>query len=76
MMREETIEWIEWLFREESDPDNNARFHVDTNGSILTPDYLDELVEAVMTDIGIDLKSLELDTFSHITEVNNRRDWE
>jgi pyruvate formate lyase activating enzyme len=52
--------------------DDKARFHVDTNGSILTPDYLDELVEAGITDIGIDLKSLELDTFSHITGVINQ----
>jgi molybdenum cofactor biosynthesis enzyme MoaA len=36
---------------------------VDTNGSILTYDYLDELVEAGMTDIGIDLKSLEDHTY-------------
>lgn len=53
-------------------PDKNARFHVDTNGSILTEDYLDELVEAGMTDIGIDLKSLELDTFSRITGVDDK----
>ena len=53
-------------------PDKNARFHVDTNGSILTDDYLDELVEAGMTDIGIDLKSLELDTFSRITGVEDK----
>ena len=53
-------------------PDKNARLHVDTNGSILTGDYLDELVEAGMTDIGIDLKSLELDTFSRITGVGDK----
>lgn len=53
-------------------PDQDARFHVDTNGSILTGDYLDELVEAGMTDIGIDLKSLELDTFSRITGVDDK----
>jgi pyruvate formate lyase activating enzyme len=66
--------WLIEYLRElrKQNPDKNARFHVDTNGSILTPDYLDELVEAGMTDIGIDLKSLELDTFSHITEVNNK----
>jgi pyruvate formate lyase activating enzyme len=52
--------------------DEMARFHLDTNGSILTPEYLDELVEAGMSDIGIDLKSLELNTFSHITGVNNQ----
>ncbi len=53
-------------------PDKNARFHVDTNGSILTKDYLDELIEAGMTDIGIDLKSLELNTFQHITGVMDK----
>jgi pyruvate formate lyase activating enzyme len=53
-------------------PDKNARFHVDTNGSIMTGNYLDELVEAGMTDIGIDLKSLELDTFSRITGVDDK----
>ncbi|HMB45854.1 MAG TPA: radical SAM protein, partial [Candidatus Methanoperedens sp.] len=64
------IEYIRELKRKNTD--DKAHFHVDTNGSILTPDYLDELVEAGMTDIGIDLKSLELNTFSHITGVNNR----
>jgi pyruvate formate lyase activating enzyme len=44
-----------------------ARLHVDTNGSILTGDYLDELAEAGMTDIGIDLKALRISTFQKIT---------
>jgi pyruvate formate lyase activating enzyme len=44
-----------------------ARLHVDTNGSILTKDYLDELVDAGMTDIGIDLKALRPETFMQIT---------
>ncbi|MDD1753549.1 MAG: radical SAM protein [Methanotrichaceae archaeon] len=44
-----------------------AHLHVDTNGSILTGDYLDELVEAGMTDIGIDLKALRISTFQEIT---------
>lgn len=47
--------------------DSNLRIHIDTNGSILTEDYIDELVEAGMTDIGIDLKGLELETFIKIT---------
>ena len=47
--------------------DSHARFHVDTNGSLLTPDYIDELVEAGMTDIGIDLKGIEVNTFQRIT---------
>jgi pyruvate formate lyase activating enzyme len=44
-----------------------SRLHVDTNGSLLTSGYLDRLVEAGMTDIGIDLKGLRLPTFMHIT---------
>ncbi len=64
------IQYLQELKKRNSD--KNARFHVDTNGSILTGNYLDELVEAGMTDIGIDLKSLELDTFSSITGVDDR----
>jgi pyruvate formate lyase activating enzyme len=52
--------------------DSNARFHVDTNGSLLTADYIDELVEAGMTDIGIDLKGMEVSTFQRITGLNDR----
>jgi pyruvate formate lyase activating enzyme len=47
-------------------PDNGARFHVDTNGSLLTPDYIDRLVDAGMSDVGIDLKAWNLDTFMKI----------
>jgi pyruvate formate lyase activating enzyme len=59
-----------WLVKylhhlKEKNPD--ARLHVDTNGSILTPDYLDELVNSGMTDIGIDLKALNLQTFQAVT---------
>ena len=53
-------------------PDPQARFHVQTNGSLLTHDYIDELVGAGMTDIGIDLKGLETDTFMRVTGVKDR----
>lgn len=53
-------------------PDPDARFHVDTNGSLLTHDYIDDLVEAGMTDIGIDLKALETDTFMRITGLKDK----
>ena len=39
-------------------PDSDARIHVDTNGSILTKDYIDELIGAGMTDIGNRSKKL------------------
>jgi len=51
----------------ELNQDKDARFHVDTNGSLLTKDYIDELVEVGMTDIGIDLKGLKVETFMGIT---------
>lgn len=53
-------------------PDEKARFHVDTNASILTKDYIDELVEAGMTDIGPDLKGLSLETFMRITGLTDK----
>ena len=53
----------------ELNPDEKVRLHVDTNGVVLTRDYIDELVESGMTDIGIDVKGLELSTFMHITGV-------
>ncbi|UCG11795.1 MAG: radical SAM protein [Deltaproteobacteria bacterium] len=53
-------------------PDENARIHVDTNASILTEDYIDELVGAGMTDVGPDLKGCHLETFVRITGVEDR----
>ena len=52
-------------------PDSSARIHVDTNASLLTPDYIDELVHAGLTDIGPDLKGSKLETFQKITHVED-----
>ncbi len=52
-------------------PDNTARLHVDTNGSILMFDYIDELVDSGMTDIGIDIKAVTVGTFKRITGLND-----
>jgi pyruvate formate lyase activating enzyme len=52
--------------------DSKARFHVDTNATILTEDYLDDLVEAGVTDIGPDLKGLTVETFMRITGIKDR----
>ena len=52
--------------------DKNTRLHVDTNGSLLTENYIDELVSAGMTDIGIDLKALYADTFMFITGLKDK----
>lgn len=44
-----------------------VHLHVDTNGCLLTPGYIDELVDSGMTDIGVDIKALRLETFKKIT---------
>jgi len=54
-------------------PDTNARIHVDTNATILIKEYIDELVEAGMTDIGPDLKGYYPETFMRITGINEKR---
>ncbi|RLI75306.1 radical SAM protein [Archaeoglobales archaeon] len=67
--REWLVEYISELKRR--NPDKEARFHVDTNASILTKDYIDELVRVGMTDIGIDVKGIELETFKIITGLDD-----
>ena len=51
--------------------DDAAHLHVDTNAVILTSDYVDELVEAGMTDIGPDMKGLRTTTFMRITNIRD-----
>jgi pyruvate formate lyase activating enzyme len=66
--------WLASYIRElrELNPDRRARFHVDTNATLLSPDYIDELVAAGMTDIGPDLKGLTPETFMRITGLSDR----
>lgn len=63
------LRYLEELLR--LNPDPGARFHVDTNATILSRDYLDSLVEAGMTDIGPDLKGLRTETFIAITGISD-----
>ena len=48
---------------------SDSRIQLDTNASLLTPDYIDELVQAGITDVSPDLKALELETFMKVTGV-------
>ncbi|NIN51823.1 MAG: radical SAM protein [Nitrososphaeria archaeon] len=52
--------------------EEKARIHVDTNAVVLTEDYINELVEAGMTDIGPDVKALRLETFLKISRLNDK----
>ncbi|RLE71619.1 MAG: radical SAM protein, partial [Thermoprotei archaeon] len=52
--------------------DPEARLHLDSNGTILTPDYIDELVEAGCNNIGVEPKGARVETFMEITGVRDR----
>ncbi len=56
----------------ELNPDPSARLHLDSNGTLLTPDYIDELVVAGITDIGLEPKSLQPETFMRISGISNQ----
>jgi pyruvate formate lyase activating enzyme len=60
------LRFFSWL--RENSP-SEYRLHLDTNATILTPDYIDDLVEAGITDIGPDVKSVSVDTFQIITGI-------
>ena len=64
------IKFFTELRRLNKDP--KARLHLDTNATLLTPDYIDELVEAGVTDIGPDLKGLRVETFMEITGIRDK----
>ena len=64
------VEYIHELRR--LNHDEKARFHIDTNATILTSDYIDELIESGMTDIGPDLKGFYLETFMRITGLKDK----
>ncbi|MEM3383877.1 MAG: radical SAM protein [Nitrososphaerales archaeon] len=68
--RQWLVKYIKELKRLNQDKD--ARLHIDTNATILTSQYIDELVEAGITDIGPDLKGLYVETFMKITGINDK----
>jgi len=67
--------WLIRFFEElrRLNPDVEARLHLDTNATVLTPDFVDGLVEAGVTDVGPDLKGLRTETFMKITGIADRR---
>jgi pyruvate formate lyase activating enzyme len=64
--------WLLGFFRAlRSINPQGTRLHLDTNATILTPDYIDALVQAGVTDIGPDLKAVSLSTFQTITGIKD-----
>jgi pyruvate formate lyase activating enzyme len=52
--------------------DQELRLHLDSNGTLLTPDYLDELIlDAGITDIGIEPKGPSVETFMRISGIQD-----
>jgi pyruvate formate lyase activating enzyme len=51
--------------------DYETRFQLDTNASVLTPDYIDELVQAGVTDISPDVKALYPETYMKIAGIED-----
>ncbi len=49
-----------------------VRRHLDSNGTLLTPDYIDELVEAGCNNIGVEPKCLHVETYMRITGIMDR----
>lgn len=46
--------------------DSRARLHLDSNETLLTPSYIDELVEAGCNNIGVEPKGNNIETFKKI----------
>ena len=67
-------DWIVKFFKKlrRLNPDENARFHLDTNATVLTRERIDDLIMAGVTDIGPDLKAFRLETFQLITGVEDK----
>lgn len=65
--------WLVEFFREVTQRVKpGVRRHLDSNGTILTYDYIDELVEAGCNNIGIEPKCARVDTYVRITGITER----
>lgn len=49
-----------------------TRLHLDSNGTVLKPDYVDELVEAGCNNIGVEPKCTRVETYMKITGITSR----
>ncbi|MEM1582810.1 MAG: radical SAM protein [Candidatus Bathyarchaeia archaeon] len=65
--------WLLKYFRElqRLNPDKKARLHLDSNGTLLTPSYIDALIEAGANNIGVEPKGLRLETFMNISGIRD-----
>jgi len=64
--------WLIEFFKNLKELNPKARLHLDSNGTILTEDYVDELVEAGCNNIGVEPKAGRLETYMKITGIDDR----
>jgi pyruvate formate lyase activating enzyme len=66
--------WLGAFFRalRRRNPDSQARLYLDSNGSLLTRDYIDELVASGVTDIGVEPKAVTEGTYMRITGLSSQ----
>ena len=64
--------WLIEYFKELTKLNPDARRHLDSNGTLLTRDYIDELVEAGCNNIGVEPKTYSLDTYMRVTGLKDR----
>ncbi len=65
--------WLIEFFKEVSrHVSPKIRRHLDSNGTLLTPDYIDELVKAGCNNIGVEPKCVYVDTYMRITGLTDR----
>lgn len=65
--------WLLELISSIRDADSDVHIHVDTNGTVLTTPYIDQLVKAGMTELGVDLKGIHNSTFQRITGLTDTK---
>jgi pyruvate formate lyase activating enzyme len=59
--------WLIRFFKELRRLNPGKRLHLDSNGTILTRDYVDELVESGCNNIGVEPKAFRVETYMKIT---------
>ncbi len=65
--------WLTGFLKELSHRNRNLAIQIDTNASILTKDYVDELYFCGMTHISPDIKAVSVESFMSITGVEDRQ---
>ena len=49
-----------------------VRKHLDSNGTLLSPDYIDELIESGCNDFGVEPKCIDVKTYMKITGLSSK----